>query len=245
MQLKNKIILLTGSVGTIGSEICKKFLKNNKIISVDKKNSLITKKNIEHYLCDFNNRDQRKIVFSKILKKYEKIDILINCAGALSNTFYSSNIDAQYPKLWDNFIEVNLTSIFDIIIKCKSHLAESKSPSIINIASIHANSFPNWDMYKGTKVSNLISYSISKGGLVNMTKWLATYLAPKIRVNAISPGGIKKKQDKKFLDKYIRKTPLKRMCKPSDVANCVEFLVSEKSTYITGQNIILDGGYTL
>jgi len=243
MELNNKIILITGSAGNIGTAIYKKLSKKNKIISVDIKK--VKRKNVDHYSCDLSDRLQRKSTFSKILKRYKKIDSLINCVGALSNNYSSSNIDNQYPKIWDKFIEINLTSIFHVIIMCKKKLIKSKSPSIVNIASIHASTFPDWDLYKNTKVNNLVSYSVSKGRLVNMSKWLATYLSPKIRVNTVSPGGIKKKQDKKFIKKYISKTPLKRMCKPEDVLNCAEFLINDKSNYITGQNIILDGGYNL
>ena len=100
-------------------------------------------------------------------------------------------------------------------------------------------------MYKNTKVQSILSYSVSKGGLLNLTKWLATYLAPKIRVNAISPGGIKRNQPKIFIKKYIKKTPMKRMCSTKDVVGCIKFLSSEDSSYITGQNIIVDGGFTL
>ena len=124
-------------------------------------------------------------------------------------------------------------------------MVKSKSPSILNISSIHATIYPDWNIYKSTKVNNILSYSVSKGGLLNLTKWLATYLAPKIRVNAISPGGIKRNQSQKFLNNYIKKTPLKRMCKSKDISNCVNFLISEKSNYITGQNFIIDGGFSL
>ena len=126
---------------------------------------------------------------------------MINCIGATSNNYSSSKIDNQFPKIWDKFIETNLTSIFHIITMCRKNLIKSEKPSIVNIASIHALTFPDWDLYKNTKVNNLISYSVSKGGLVNMSKWLATYLAPKIRVNTVSPGGIKKNKIKSLLKK--------------------------------------------
>ena len=142
-------------------------------------------------------------------------------------------------------MEINLTSIFDLICKFKTNLEKSNNPSIINISSIYATYYPDWEMYKNTKVQNILSYSVSKGGLLNLTKWLATYLAPKIRINAISPGGIKRKQSKIFIKNYVKKTPLKRMCSTKDVVNCVKFLSSENSDYITGQNIVVDGGFTL
>lgn len=246
MELKNKYILLTGSKGLIGKAIMKELRKKNKIISIDKHN-IQTHKNVDHYICDLEFRKDRNIVAQKIKKKYKKIDILINCAGVVSD-FYSKNltdIDKQNPKIWDKFMETNLTSIFDLICKFKRNLERSHNPSIINISSIYATSYPDWEMYKNTKVQSILSYSVSKGGLLNLTKWLATYLAPKIRVNAISPGGIKRKQPKIFIKKYIKKTPMKRMCRTDDVVNCIKFLSSNESSYITGQNIVVDGGFTL
>ena len=246
MELKNKFVILTGSKGLIGKAILKELKKNNKIISIDKE-KIIKQKNVDHYICDLGDRSQRKKISQKIQKKYKKIDILINCAGVVSDflTENITDINKQNPRVWDKFMEINLTSIFDLICKFKTNLEKSNNPSIINISSIYATYYPDWEMYKNTKVQNILSYSVSKGGLLNLTKWLATYLAPKIRINAISPGGIKRKQSKIFIKNYVKKTPLKRMCSTKDVVNCVKFLSSENSDYITGQNIVVDGGFTL
>ena len=246
MELKNKFVILTGSKGLIGKAILKELKKNNKVISIDKE-KIIKQKNVDHYICDLGNRNQREIVSQKIQRKYKKIDILINCAGVVSDflTENITDINKQNSRVWDKFMEINLTSIFDLICKFKTNLEKSNNPSIINIPSIYATYSPDWEMYKNTKVQNILSYSVSKGGLLNLTKWLATYLAPKIRINAISPGGIKRKQSKIFITNYIKKTPLKRMCSTKDVVNCVKFLSSENSDYITGQNIVVDGGFTL
>ena len=123
MELKNKIILITGSAGTIGSLINKKLSKKNKIISVDTVKIKI--KNIDHYTCDLEDRFKEKNFF-KILMKYKKIDTLINCIGATSNNYSSSKIDNQFPKIWDKFIETNLTSIFHIITMCRKNLIKSR-----------------------------------------------------------------------------------------------------------------------
>ena len=237
--------MVTGSNGTLGSNIVSTFKNKNKIIALDKTLSKKKYKNVFYSKCDLNNRLSRSREIQKIKKKFKKIDIIINCAGHISNSFKDSNIKLQNPKIWDHFIEVNLTSVFDIICKLKDNLKKSKYPLILNVCSIHSEKFPDWNIYKNTKTSNLISYSVSKGGLLNMTKWLATYLAPKIRVNAISPGGIKKKQSKKFVSNYVARTPLKRMCKVEDVIFAIRFLCDDKSNYINGHNLIIDGGYSL
>ena len=245
MNIQQKIIMITGSSGTIGSNLLLSFENENKIIALDKKIPKKKFKNVFYHQCDLNDRTSRKKEISKIKKKFKKIDIIINCAGFTSNKFRSSNIKFQNNKLWDKFIEINLTSIFDITCELKSNLLKSKNPLILNVCSIHSEKYPDWNIYKNTKTTNLISYSVSKGGLLNMTKWLATYLAPKIRVNAISPGGIKKKQSKIFIKNYENKTPLKRMCKVEDIIFAARFLCDERSNYINGHNLIVDGGYSL
>ena len=117
------------------------------------------------------------------------------------------------------------------------------NPSIVNISSIYGTYAPDYSIYKDTKINNPAAYSVSKAGLTYLSKWLASSLAPKIRINSISPGGIFRNQDKKFVKKYIEKTLLKRMATEDDIAGCVAFLLSSLSSYITGQDIIVDGGW--
>ena len=100
-------------------------------------------------------------------------------------------------------------------------------------------------MYKNTNIKISAGYNVSKAGLVNLTKWLASYLAPKIRVNAISPGGILRGQDNNFVKNYKKKTLLNRMAKENDIINSIVFLISENSSYITGHNLVIDGGFSI
>ena len=104
----------------------------------------------------------------------------------------------------------------------------------------------NWSLYKDIQnVGNPAAYSVSKAGVIQLTKWLSTALAPKIRVNSISPGGIKKNQSKKFILRYENLTPLKQMLDVDDVVEVILFLASKKSKNITGQNIVVDGGWSV
>jgi len=116
--------------------------------------------------------------------------------------------------------------------------------NIINIASIYGELGPDWNLYKDTNMGNPAAYSASKGGLVQLTRWLATTLAPNIRVNSISPGGVFRNQPKVFVERYSVKTPLERMATEEDFIGVVAFLASDMSQYLTGQNIIVDGGWS-
>ena len=116
---------------------------------------------------------------------------------------------------------------------------------ILNIGSIFSEIVPNFSNYKGTNMNSPAAYSVSKNSLLHLTKWQASYFAPYVNVNMISPGGISRNQNKKFIKKYINSTPLKRMCREEDVIFAILFLLSDMSNYITGQNLNIDGGYSI
>ena len=144
--------------------------------------------------------------------------------------------------MWNRCFEVSLTAIFDLTKLLLSKIKKSKSASIINISSIYGVYGPDWEIYKGTKMSNPASYASAKAGLIHLSKWLSKTLGPKIRINTVSPGGIFRNQPKKFVRAYIKKTSLKRMAIENDFMGIILLLASDASSYITGQNIIVDGG---
>ena len=113
-----------------------------------------------------------------------------------------------------------------------------------NIGSIYGDLGPDWRIYEGTQLANPAAYSASKGGLIQLTRWLATTIAPKIRVNTISPGGIYRGQPKDFVERYASKTPLGRMATEDDIRGAIGYLSSDLSRYVTGQNLKIDGGWS-
>jgi NAD(P)-dependent dehydrogenase (short-subunit alcohol dehydrogenase family) len=116
--------------------------------------------------------------------------------------------------------------------------------SVINIASIYGALGPDWRLYEGTALGNPAAYAASKGGLIQFSRWLATTLAPEVRVNTISPGGIARGQPERFTQEYLHRTPLKRMMREEDVIGAVAYLATPASAYVTGQNIFIDGGWS-
>ena len=124
-------------------------------------------------------------------------------------------------------------------------MAEQKSGSIINMASIYGVVGPDFSVYNGTSMTMPAAYSAIKGALVNFTRYLASYFGPQqIRVNAVSPGGIFDNQNEIFVENYCNKVPMRKLGMPEDIAPTVAFLLSDDAKYITGQNIIIDGGWT-
>jgi NAD(P)-dependent dehydrogenase (short-subunit alcohol dehydrogenase family) len=124
-------------------------------------------------------------------------------------------------------------------------LKKSLSPSIVSIGSIYGILGPDWGLYEGLEMGNPAGYAASKGGMIQLTRWLATTLAPHIRANSVSPGGIERLQPEEFVDAYVAKTPLGRMASEQDIVGAIVFLLSDASAYVTGQNLIVDGGFSV
>lgn len=247
LNYKNKIICITGSNGQLGKFISRGFLNlGAKLILIDKdKVSKVKNKNITYFQCEFTSRLEKENLIKLIKKKFKHIDILINNAALTGNELYKNKDSTKELYFWDKSLEVNLTSTNKLIYSLKPLLAKSRYPSIINIGSLHGVISPDNQLYTNTNIKNYASYSVSKSSIIHLTKWYASQLAPKIRVNCISPGGIYRGQPKLFVNRYISKTPLKRMAKLNDVFGSILFLSSDLSSYITGQNILLDGGYSI
>jgi len=244
-NLKNKYCLVTGCNGYVGRVITKKLkLLGAKIIGTDseedKKN-----KNLSFFIkINLDNKKEIDKLTNFLNKKYQKIDILINNAGYVG----TSKIGTKNENFFyynEKYIDLNLTNTIYLTECLTPLLKRSKSGSIINICSIYATLAYDYSLYKETDMKTPLAYGVSKAGLMHYTKMLSTALGPKIRVNSISPGGIFRNQPRKFIKKYLNKTPLSRMCSEDDVANAVIFFSSELSSYITGQNLIIDGGYSV
>ena len=244
INLKNKFCLVTGSNGYLGKAICQKLIKlGAKVIHTDIKKNKIKSKNSFFYSADLTSKKEIDILIKTIKKKFKKIDVLVNNAGYVAE----SNIDKKNDKLIYNeeYTKLNLNNTIYLTEGIMQSLKKSGEGSIINICSIYAFLAYDYNLYNGTAMKNPLAYGVSKAGLMHYTKMLSTSLAPKIRVNSMSPGGLFRNQPRKFVKKYLLKTPLGRMGREDDIANAVVFFASELSNYITGQNLIVDGGYSV
>ena len=149
----------------------------------------------------------------------------------------------SYTATFDRVMNVNLKSIIYLIYSLNKNF--KLGASIVNIGSIYGHLAPNMRMYEKTKIFNSLSYSLSKASLNQFSRWFSTRFAPKFRANTISPGGIQRNQEKKFVKNYIKFTPLKKMATEKEIVPLILFLLSKRSSYITGQNIIVDGGFSI
>lgn len=256
---RNNNSIITGSAGRFGKIISNKLAQlGSNLILVDKnpsgnKDVIKLKKKYKNikivfFNFDLTNEEQLGKFADELSKKYKTINLLINNAAYVGDSNLSGwNVDFlnQSNESWKKAMDINLNSSFYLIKLIVPIMRKSKNPNIINISSIYSILAPDVNLYKGTNIYSPAAYSVSKAGILHFTRWLACVLAPKIRVNAISPGGFQSNQSKKFIQKYLKKTPLKRMLKKTDIEEAIVFLGSCKSAYLTGQNLILDGGISL
>lgn len=243
-EIKNNIIFITGVSGQIGSNLARLFLENDcKVYGVDLKKNKLKHKNFKFFKLDITNEKKVKDIFNKIVKNEKKIDVILNNAAV---SFFSE-ILKKNDKETDLTYKVNLKGVINITneylrIHKQKKLMECK---IINISSIYGLISPEFKIYeKGDRFSSEI-YGATKAGLIQLTKYYSVLLAKyNILVNCISPGGIvnKKVQTKKFQKRYSNRVPLKRMAHVEDLFTTILFLSSKKTKYVTGQNIVIDGG---
>jgi NAD(P)-dependent dehydrogenase (short-subunit alcohol dehydrogenase family) len=246
---------LTGAFGEIGRATCEylKFLKTNLILldlteNVDFEFARKLEKLgscVDIYPVNFEYKEIRRQIFTEIRNRYSIIDVLINNAAFVGNSKlngWAVPFEDQSIESWDRAINVNLSAPFELIQLVTPSLKKSDKASVVNIGSIYGEFGPDWRIYESTEIGNPAAYAASKGGLLQITRWLATTLAPEIRVNAVSPGGIWRNQSTNFVEKYNQRVPLMRMAKVEDIVPSIAFLASSDSKYITGQNLRVDGG---
>ena len=257
IDLNGRSALITGAAGGLGRVMAATLAElGADLILVDLPNTEISgliaslteqfKVNVDFIPCDLEHEAQRANLVSQVKERNKSLNILINNAAFVGTSDlpgWSVPFEQQTVYTWRRAFEVNLTAIFDLCQGLIPLLRLSEGANIINIASIYGLYGPDWTLYEETSMSNPAAYSASKGGLLQFSRWLATTIAPAVRVNAISPGGIFRGQPESFQQRYIAKTPLGRMATEDDFCGAVALLASDMSRYMTGQNLVVDGGW--
>lgn len=261
-SLENKVAVVTGGCGLLGKEHCKALADagaNVVVADMDesKCRSYAMQMGSQHLGIGVNvtNIHSLRIAKERILQKYGTIDVLVNNA-AINDMFENPTAAAEQSKfenypldLWDKSIQVNITGVFLCSQTLGGVMAEKKSGSIINIASTYGMVAPDQSIYKNEagkqRFYKSVSYPVTKGAVISFTKFLAAYWGDKnVRVNTLSPGGVENNQDSFFVSNYSKRTLLKRMAAPTDYKGAIVFLASEASSYMTGANLVVDGGWT-
>ena len=242
-KLKNKIIIVTGGSGLIGLATLKHIIKEGGVvINADIKPHPKEIK-AEFYKMDITKRNSIQKTIKKVIKTYGRIEGLVNNAYPRTKD-WGNKFEKVSDESWKTNVDMQMNSVFTISQLVLAIMTKQKSGSIVNIASIYGVVGNDFTVYDGTDLTSPAAYSAIKGGIINFTRYLASYFGShQIRVNTVSPGGVFNHQPEKFVNNYEHKVPLKRMAKPSDIAPAISFLLSDESSYITGHNLIVDGGW--
>lgn len=242
---RNKVVLITGSSGLIGKSLSHLFLLNgSNVIGIDKISSNTKHKRFYHYHVDLSKKNDVEHTLTKVVKKFKKIDLIINNAGFSVFTKFDKRTDKEIQ----DTINGNIISTLNVINSYfKIHRMKKLTKSnVINFGSIYGFLSPDFSIYGKKDNFNSEIYGATKAGIIQLTKYYSVILAKhKIRVNCLSPGGIINQNNppnSRFIKKYSSRVPQKRIGLVQDLYTAVLFLGSEYSDYINGQNICVDGG---
>jgi NAD(P)-dependent dehydrogenase (short-subunit alcohol dehydrogenase family) len=243
VKLNKKIIIITGGSGLLGRNIIEE-LQAEGAFCINAEINEETSENLSTIQCDITDEKSVEKTINSVLKVYGKIDGLVNNAYPRTKD-WGLHFEDIPVESWKENIDMQMNSVFMFCQKILPIMAKQSFGSVVNITSIYGIVGPDFGVYEGTKMTMPAAYSAIKGGVINFSRYLASYYGKfGIRVNCVSPGGIFDNQPVQFVTNYEAKVPMKRMGLPKDISPTISFLLSEGSSYITGQNIVVDGGWT-
>jgi len=256
-RLDGRVALLIGGAGHIGREIADGLAEqgaNIAIVDLNGESAHQTSTEIQSrhstktfaLEVDLSVQTEVEMIVPKVLEQFGRIDILVHLAAFVDPELegWTCRFEDQSPDTWRRGIEVNLTSAFLLAKACAPPIRASGHGSMIFFGSTYGVVGPDWSIYNNTNMGNAAGYAASKGGIIQLARWLSTTLAPEIRVNSLSPGGVFRDHVDSFKNAYSKKTPLGRMATEEDYKGATLFLASDMSAYVTGHNLMVDGGWT-
>lgn len=266
-DLTGRVAIVTGGVGLLGTEFCKTLAEAGAAVAVVDLNASASQGTADMLMksgykalavpTDITKPESVNAMVEKVLSTFGRIDILVNSA-ALDPKFDPDAVKKgmapgafeDYPlDQWNSALNVNLTGMFLVTQACvKPMIAQGKKGSVINICSTYGLNGPDQRIYikDGQRVAfKPVYYTVTKAGVMGFTKYLAAYYAnSEIRVNALTPGGVFNNHEDYFVKNYSAKTILGRMAKKDEMNGALLFLASDASSYMTGNNVVVDGGWT-
>ncbi|MEO1435825.1 MAG: SDR family oxidoreductase [Bacteroidota bacterium] len=261
-DLSGKVAIVTGACGLLGQSHCQALIEANAhVIGLDLDEAQLGQlkadlgERFNFFTGNVTDKSSLEGIRGKILESFGRIDILVNNA-AINDMFENPALAAEqsqfeyYPlDMWKRSLDVNVTGVFLCAQVFGTPMAAQGSGSIINVASTYGVVGPDQSIYIDDEGMQSFyksaSYPTTKGAVINFTRFLAAYWGEKgVRVNTLSPGGVENGQDNWFIQNYSFKTALGRMANAKDYKGAIVFLASEASAYMTGANLIVDGGWT-
>lgn len=263
-EVRNKVVVVTGGLGQLGQQFSAALIERGARVAI--LDRMADREQTRGRLCAQAPSDQIMLVAADVTSRQSLENGLgqVNAKwGAVWGLINAAALDSppnapaeengpfeSYPeKSWDEVLDVNLKGVFLCCQVIGGHMARSTGGSIINIGSIYGVVSPDQRIYRyrsgGAPFFKPVAYSASKSGLLNLTRYLATYWAPqKVRVNMLTLGGVFNRQDEEFLKGYCQRVPMGRMAREDEYNGAIVFLLSDASAYMTGSNLVIDGGWT-
>ncbi|HAW59113.1 MAG TPA: short-chain dehydrogenase [Bacteroidales bacterium] len=241
-DVKDKVGIITGGNGRLGQTFAESLQLKNRVYLFDiQEKCSILKERVFYSQVDITNEDATRRAVGDILKKEKRIDFLINNAALqITNSFEKMTVGD-----FRRSIDVNLNAAYICIKAVCDAMISQQSGNIINIASMYGITIADPNIYGNSGLNSPDAYAASKAGLIHLTRYLAVNLAKyNIRVNSISPAGVFNNQPQEFLEKYLPKVPMNRMLNREELVGPLLFLLSDVSSYITGHNLVVDGGFS-
>lgn len=256
-MLENRVIVITGGAGLLGRAFVKSIVENGgtaiiadinkdvgETVKVELSQILDTKK-IDFIEMDITSISSLSKCIYSLHSRYGKIDGLVNNAYPKNKGYGNHFFDVDFTDFTEN-LTLNLGGYFLTSQQFSSYFKKQGYGNIVNISSIYGVVPPRFEVYDNTDMTMPVEYAVIKSGLIHLTKYMAKYLkSSNIRVNSISPGGIWNKQQDEFIRSYNKFGLNKGILDQDDINGTLVFLLSNNSTYINGQNIIVDDGWTL
>jgi NAD(P)-dependent dehydrogenase (short-subunit alcohol dehydrogenase family) len=242
-SIKDKVIIVTGSSGLLGKNIVQSLrIQGGIVFEADIYFNEITTFCLH---MDITDEEAVKEAMQKVLDLYGKIDGWINNAYPRTKD-WGNKLENIPIESWRQNVDMHMNGYFICSRIALEQMKIQKFGSLINMSSIYGIVAPDFTVYNGTEMTSPAAYAAIKGGLVNLTRYFAAYYGPfQVRANCISPGGIFDHQPELFVNNYCNKVPMKRMGIPKDITPAIHYLLSDESSYLTGQNIIIDGGWSI
>lgn len=249
MSLDGRVALITGGAGHVGRVIADTFEElGARVFAADWREPESGVSAARPWLpVDLRDEAATRALVPTVVGRAGRIDIVVHCAAYVGETGlagWAVPLEAQTVPAWDEAMRVNLTSAFALAQEAREPLARTGRGSLIFISSIYGIAAPVPGLYAGTSMQNPAGYGASKAALLQLARHLATHYAPAIRVNSISPGGIERSYPQAFVERYAARTPLGRMATEEDLKGAAAYLASDASSYVTGLNLVVDGGWT-
>jgi len=260
-SLSGKVVLVTGGAGLLGQVFCQAFADSGADVAVVDIDDQVAKsvaaniatksgRKVRGIGCDITSPETVSKMVKTVVSELGRIDVLINNAaskGSSLDEFFKPFEDYSL-QTWREVMSVNIDGLFLVAQEVGKQMKLQGGGSIIQTSSIYGVVAPDQRIYEGSEyngrpINTPAVYSASKAAVLGLTSYLSTYWANSgIRVNSLTPGGISSGQNKTFDEKYSNRVPLRRMGQASELVGALIYLASDASSYVTGQNIIVDGG---